>query len=66
LEAPAAPGLSERKSGGFATPVAIGYLVQNTGSFSAAMLFLAANALAAIFCYLFLVGEIRRVELKMA
>ncbi len=45
------------------TPIVIGYLVKGTGSFSAALVFVAANALVAVFCYLFVVGTIRRVEL---
>ena len=46
------------------TPIVIGYLVKGTGSFSAALVFVAANALVAVCCYLFVVGEIRRFELK--
>ncbi|KWR91854.1 MFS transporter [Cupriavidus sp. IDO] len=45
------------------TPIVIGYLVKGTGSFNAALVFVAANALVAVLSYLFLVGEIRRVEL---
>jgi ACS family glucarate transporter-like MFS transporter len=44
------------------TPIVIGYLVQKTGSFNLALLFVAANALTAIVCYLGVVGEIKRVE----
>jgi MFS transporter, ACS family, glucarate transporter len=46
------------------TPIVIGYLVKGTGSFSAALVFVAANALVAVFCYLFVVGEIKRVVLS--
>ena len=46
------------------TPIVIGYLVKGTGSFSAALVFVAANALIAVCCYLFVVGEIKRFELK--
>ncbi|MFM0287720.1 MFS transporter [Paraburkholderia megapolitana] len=49
---------------GITTPIVIGYLVQGTGSFAAALVFVGANALVAIACYLFVVGEIKRVELK--
>ncbi|MGH8781459.1 MFS transporter [Paraburkholderia sp.] len=49
---------------GITTPIVIGYLVQGTGSFAAALVFVGANALIAIACYLFVVGEIKRVELK--
>jgi len=46
------------------TPIVIGYIVQGTGSFAAALVFVAANALVAMGCYLFVVGTIRRVELR--
>lgn len=48
------------------TPIVIGYILQWTGSFNGALMFVAANALGAIFCYLVLVGEIKRVELAPA
>lgn len=46
------------------TPIIIGYIVQGTGSFRWALVFVAANALTAIICYLLVVGEIQRVELQ--
>lgn len=46
------------------TPIVIGYIIQNTGSFNGALVFVGANALVAIFSYLVVVGEIKRVELK--
>jgi ACS family glucarate transporter-like MFS transporter len=49
---------------GITTPIIIGYIVQSSGSFSGALVFVGANALGAILSYLFLVGEIKRVELK--
>ena len=49
---------------GITTPIVIGYILSATGSFNGALLFVGANALLAIFCYLFLVGEIRRVQLQ--
>jgi ACS family glucarate transporter-like MFS transporter len=49
---------------GITTPIAIGYILQATGSFSGALIFVGANAAVAILCYLFVVGEIRRVELQ--
>lgn len=49
---------------GITTPIAIGYIVQQTGSFNGALVFVALNALVAVFCYLVIVGEIRRVELN--
>ncbi len=49
---------------GITTPIVIGYIVQQTGSFNGALVFVGANALAAILCYLVVVGQIRRVEIK--
>jgi ACS family glucarate transporter-like MFS transporter len=49
---------------GITTPIVIGYLVQGTGSFAAALVFVSANALIAIVCYLFVVGKIERFEIK--
>jgi ACS family glucarate transporter-like MFS transporter len=48
------------------TPIVIGYILEWTGSFNGALVFVAANALTAIAAYLFVVGEIRRVELRQA
>jgi len=49
---------------GITTPIIIGYIIATTGSFNGALVFVGANALVAICSYLFLVGEIKRVELK--
>ncbi|MFG6486856.1 MFS transporter [Roseateles sp. BYS78W] len=49
---------------GITTPIVIGYLVKGTGSFNAALVFVAANALLAVCCYLFVVGDIKRFELR--
>ena len=49
---------------GITTPIVIGYILQATGSFADALVFIGANAALAIFCYLFIVGEIKRVEFK--
>ena len=46
------------------TPIIIGYIVQGTGSFNGALVFVGANALGAILAYLLIVGEIRRLVLK--
>jgi ACS family glucarate transporter-like MFS transporter len=51
---------------GITTPIIIGYIVQGTKSFNGALVFVAANAVGAIVCYLVVVGEIKRVELKLA
>jgi ACS family glucarate transporter-like MFS transporter len=48
---------------GITTPIVIGYIVQTTGSFAGALVFVGANAAMAIVCYLFVVGDIRRVTL---
>nr|WP_244158113.1 MFS transporter [Pseudomonas flavescens] len=49
---------------GIITPIIIGYLVSDAGNFSMALVFVAAHAVGAIFCYLVLVGTIQRLELK--
>lgn len=50
---------------GITTPIIIGIIIGATGSFNGALLFVSANALVAILSYLFLVGEIKRVELAV-
>jgi ACS family glucarate transporter-like MFS transporter len=45
------------------TPICIGYIVQGTGSFNGALVFVGANALLTVFSYLVIVGEIKRMEL---
>jgi ACS family glucarate transporter-like MFS transporter len=49
---------------GITTPIAIGYLVKKTGSFNDALIFVGAAALLAIFSYVVIVGEIKRLELR--
>lgn len=51
---------------GITTPIIIGYLVQSSGSFDTALVFVGINALIAMSAYLFFVGDIRRVELRPA
>ncbi len=51
-------------SAAITTAIIIGYLIKTTGGFGAALSFVGANALGAIVCYLFVVGEIKRLELK--
>lgn len=46
------------------TPIAIGYIIQSTGSFNGALIYVVLHAFIAIVSYLFVVGEIKRVELK--
>jgi ACS family glucarate transporter-like MFS transporter len=47
------------------TPIAIGFIIQATGSFNGALVFVGANAVLAIVSYLVIVGEIKRLELKV-
>ncbi|MCM8737365.1 MFS transporter [Azospirillum sp. A1-3] len=46
------------------TPIIIGYIIQTTGSFNGALVFVGANALIAAVSYLVIVGEIKRMELR--
>lgn len=50
---------------GITTPIIIGYIVKRTGSFHDALIFVVATALMAIVAYLPIVGEIKRVDLKL-
>ncbi len=49
---------------GITTPIIIGFILAATGSFNGALIFVSASALVAVLSYLFLVGEIKRVEFK--
>jgi MFS transporter, ACS family, glucarate transporter len=51
---------------GIVTPIVIGYIVQSTGSFSGALAYVGTHAVIAIVSYLFVVGEIRRIDLQSA
>ena len=51
-------------SAGITTPIIIGYIIQNTGSFNGALVFVGVNAFIAMASYLLLVGDIRRIELR--
>jgi ACS family glucarate transporter-like MFS transporter len=46
------------------TPIAIGYIIKVTGSFNWALVFVSIHAFLAIISYVFIVGKIRRFELK--
>lgn len=46
------------------TPIAIGYIVGTTGSFNGGLVFVGLHGLVAVLSYLFIVGDIKRVELK--
>jgi len=47
------------------TGIIIGYLIEWTHNFGVALVYVGASALGAAFCYLFVAGEIRRLELRM-
>ncbi|WP_434778105.1 MFS transporter [Neisseria sp. Ec49-e6-T10] len=49
---------------GIVSPIAIGYIVNATGKFEWALVFVAVHALVAAFSFLFIVGPIKRMELK--
>ncbi|HDR9806450.1 TPA: MFS transporter, partial [Burkholderia cenocepacia] len=46
------------------TPIAIGYIVDRSGSFNGALVFVGLNALVTVFSYLVIVKDIKRVELR--
>jgi ACS family D-galactonate transporter-like MFS transporter len=47
---------------GIVTPLVIGFVVAATGSFAWALAFIACVALLGVFSYVFLLGDVRRVE----
>lgn len=49
---------------GITTPIVIGYIIHQTGSFDLALIFVAAHSLLAIFSYLVIVGTIERFNLQ--
>ena len=49
---------------GITTPIVIGWLVKKTGSLNYALIFVGATAVLAIFSYVVIVGEIKRVEIR--
>jgi len=48
---------------GIVTPIVIGYVVARTGSFYGALAYIAALALLGVISYLFIVGDVKRVEI---
>jgi ACS family glucarate transporter-like MFS transporter len=50
---------------GITTPIVIGYLVEKTGSFDDALIFVSLTALCAIISYGPIVGEIKRLDLTL-
>ena len=49
---------------GIVTPLVIGFIVAATGSFFGALVFIAIVALLGAFSYIFVVGDIKRIELN--
>jgi ACS family D-galactonate transporter-like MFS transporter len=49
---------------GIVTPLVIGFIVARTGSFVGALMFIAIVALIGAFSYIFVVGDIRRIEIQ--
>jgi len=48
------------------TPIIIGYIINATGSFQMALIYVAINGAVAVFSYLVIVGPIKRIELQEA
>jgi MFS transporter, ACS family, D-galactonate transporter len=48
---------------GIVTPLVIGFIVASTGSFFGALMFVGGVALVGAFAYLFILGDVRRVEI---
>ncbi|WP_028535127.1 MFS transporter [Paludibacterium yongneupense] len=51
---------------GIVTPIAIGYIIKSTGSFDGALVFVGVHALLAIVSFMFIVPDIKRLNLKRA
>jgi len=51
---------------GITTPIVIGYIVHETGSFDIALMFVAAHSICALLSYVLIVGNIQRFVLKEA
>ena len=49
---------------GITTPIAIGYIIDRTNSYDGALVFVGVHALLGVISFLFVVGEIKRVELR--
>ncbi|MGM3174703.1 MFS transporter [Dickeya lacustris] len=49
---------------GIVTPIAIGYIVGATGSFNGGLVYVGIHAFVAILSFLFIVQDIKRIELK--
>ncbi|WP_332769169.1 MFS transporter [Phenylobacterium sp.] len=51
---------------GIVTPIVIGYIVQGTGSFDGALIFVGAHCIITILAYFLIVGKIERLKLDPA
>lgn len=51
---------------GIVAPIVIGVIVGKTGSFVGALTFMGSLALAGVFCYVFILGEVKRLEIDEA
>ena len=51
---------------GIVTPLAVGWIVAKTGSFEWALAFISLMALGGICSYVFVVGDVKRVEFENA
>ncbi|MDF0606730.1 MFS transporter [Neisseriaceae bacterium TC5R-5] len=49
---------------GIITPLVIGFIVSSTGSFSSALTYIGAAALLGVFSYVFILGDVRRLEIE--
>jgi ACS family glucarate transporter-like MFS transporter len=49
---------------GIVTPVVIGYILESTGSFNLALVFVGLNALVTVLSYALVVGKIQRIEFQ--
>lgn len=49
---------------GITTPIVIGYILQISGSFNMAILFVGVNAFIALCCYVFVVDEIKEITIQ--
>jgi len=49
---------------GIVTPIVIGYIVESTGSFNLALVFVGLNALVTVVAYLVIVKDIHRIEFR--
>lgn len=50
--------------GGTLAPLVVGYIVEATGNYNAALLYVSAVAACGVFAYLFILGKVYRIQLK--